>query len=227
LSLTFYNPIITRRRSDNSEPLIAKTDVKKIINQRIVLDEIPDKLSKCTVTGSIGGVSYTWYEISSGIPSLDTTAHTGTFLVDYLRGLVDFSSEANGEIVTVSSMGSGCQYFPANRIYSQFSDLGNGNYNIIETIQDIVDHLTNLIPIGTWSSATTYSKNNIINYNNFSYISLQDDNANHIPVGDIDDTYWQLLSGINNFENKDNWNGATQYYKNNIIFYLNFLCLFP
>jgi hypothetical protein len=135
---TFYDPIITKRRGDSNEPLIAKTDIKKIINGRIILDEIPDRLSKCTVTGSIGGIVYIWYEISSGVPSLDTTAHTGTFLVDYLRGLVDFPLEANGETITVSSMGSGCQFFPASRVYTSFTD-SDGNYDIEETLEEMIN----------------------------------------------------------------------------------------
>lgn len=218
--MEFFDPIITVRRDGTTSPLKEITENIKVINNIILLSEIPSKSTKVQVTGSIDSVAYTFFELPIGSTlSIDSTNKYVYFSVDYIIGHVQFSSELNGEILSFHYFGQGAHYTPASRCYSQYQDNGNGNYDIIETVQDIVDHLTNLIPQGTWSSTTTYSKNNIINYNNFSYISLQDDNANHIPVGDVNDTYWQLLSGINNFEYKNNWNGTIQYYKNNIIFY--------
>lgn len=219
MAITYYDPIISVRRGADT-PLVEITENKKCVNSCVILSEIPSRTQKVNVTGTIGGISYIFFETPLGsTPSIDTTNYYVYFSVDYVIGQVLFPVELEGITLGFNFWGQGCHFFPISRVYSEYSDLGNGNYDILETLQDTVDHLTNLTAEGTWSASTTYLENNIVTYENFSYISLVDDNLNHTPVGDISDTYWQLLSGINNFENKGTWNSAIQYYKNNIILY--------
>lgn len=40
-----------------------------------------------------------------------------------------------------------------------------------------------LIGAATWSAATTYDANDIVQYSGFLYVSLQGTNLNHVPTG--------------------------------------------
>lgn len=239
MSFEFFDPIITKRRSINQEPLISKTDIKKIINNIVILDEIPDKYSKCTVTCSIGGVSYTWYEINSGIPSVDTVNHIANYLVDYTIGQLTFPIEANGETATISSFGTGCHYFPATRVYTKYLSNGNGNYDVTETLQELVDGVNQAEDIrvenegirqynegirqenestrnenegtrvsqestrqnlinelgykGIWTSGSNYKINNVVTYNNSSYLCISDI-ENSIINPSEDTICWRIIA---------------------------------
>lgn len=239
MSFEFFDPIITKRRSVNQEPLISKTDIKKIINNIVILDEIPDKYSKCNVTCSIGGVNYTWYEINSGIPSVDTVNHIANYLADYTIGQLTFPTEANGETATISSFGTGCHYFPASRVYSAYQINGNGNYEITQTLQDFVDNTNDAENIrtynenvrkynegirrenettrnenegtrvsqestrqnlinelgykGIWTSRSNYKINNVVTYNNSSYLCISDI-ENSIINPSEDTICWRIIA---------------------------------
>ena len=47
---------------------------------------------------------------------------------------------------------------------------------------------------GSYSNLTTYDKWNTVLYNFETYMSLQDNNLNHTPIGDGTDAWWQKLS---------------------------------
>lgn len=218
MSINFYDPIITKRRLNNDEPLIEKTDVKKIINGRIVLDEIPDKRAGCTVTCSINNIVYTWYEIKSGIPSLDTNNKIGTFLVDYVRGLVDFPMEANGENATILTFGSGVHFFPASRVYTQYQATGNYTYDVVETLQELTDKIST-------NNNTFEEAEDIRVANEIDRIrdeSTRNENeSTRIANENIRE------AKINEFVYKGQYNASTQYRVNNIVSYGNstYLCI--
>lgn len=239
MSFEFFDPIITKRRSKNQEPLIPKTDIKKIINNIVILDEIPDRYSKCAVVCSIGGINYTWYEINSGNPSIDTINYNASYLVDYTIGQLTFPKEANGETATISSFGTGCHYFPATRVYTKYLSNGNGNYDVTETLQELVDGVNQAEDIrvenegirqynegirqenestrnenegtrvsqestrqnlinelgykGIWTSGSNYKINNVVTYNNSSYLCISDI-ENSIINPSEDTICWRIIA---------------------------------
>ena len=136
-----YDPIITRRRGDNSEPLKSINENLKIINGRVCLTEVPNKFNKVNISGTVDSINYTFYEIlDSSSVSIDTTNHICKFKVDYIRGLVDFPLETNGEIFSFSYYGSGATYFPASRVYKSFKINEDGSYDIEQTLEEMIDN---------------------------------------------------------------------------------------
>jgi phage-related protein len=47
-----------------------------------------------------------------------------------------------------------------------------------------------LYKVDSWTSGTSYSKNNIVLYGGNYYYSLVDDNSNHTPTSSITNIYW-------------------------------------
>lgn len=88
---------------------------------------------------------------------------------------------------------------------------------------------------GLWSNATTYVRWNIVEYDNELYISKQDNNLNHIPIGGVDDLWWRKiakrgiqgvagigLSFVGNYDNSFMYAvGNAVRYNNNIYYCIN------
>lgn len=139
--MDFYDPIITRRRGNNQEPLLLINENLKIINGRVCLTEIPNRFDKVNVSGTINSITYTFYEIlDSSVISIDTINHICNFKVDYVRGLVDFPLDINGETLSFSYKGSGATYFPASRVYKSFKINEDGSYDIETTLEQMIDN---------------------------------------------------------------------------------------
>jgi len=82
---------------------------------------------------------------------------------------------------------------------------------------------------GEYNSTVTYQKWNTITYNGESFISKQDNNLNHTPVGDINDAWWFKIAargaqgpqGIpgTGLRYKGIWNVSTQYFVDDAVQY--------
>lgn len=139
MNQVFYDPFISIRRGDNTQPLVNLSEYKKIVNSVVVLSEIPNKFNKVQVMGNINSEIYQWYEIYDGLPNFDVVNKIGTYRVDYVHGYVYFHPDTNGGILQFSFTGSGAVYVPASRVYSSFQTNGDGSYDITQTLQDIVN----------------------------------------------------------------------------------------
>src|SRR5690606_19993986 len=54
-----------------------------------------------------------------------------------------------------------------------------------------------LNPAGQWNSSTTYSKNDYVYHNSYSFVSRVDDNLNHTPPSTAtSNTYWQYVPSV-------------------------------
>ncbi len=88
---------------------------------------------------------------------------------------------------------------------------------------------------GLWSNTTTYVQWNTVEYDNELYISKQNNNLNHIPVGDLTDLWWRKiakrgiqgvagigLSFVGNYDNSFMYAvGNAVRYNNNIYYCIN------
>lgn len=140
---------------------------------------------------------------NSSTPSaLDTTNddYVAEFKPDYLGIRVFFHTGFNGQTVKITFGKSGCHFIPASLVYAKYSNDGNGNYNIEETLQETVDNLTNLESLDVWDNTgvTQYYKNNIVrlsdvtdDYNNSFFICIADVLSSTKPYLDI--THWDFL----------------------------------
>jgi hypothetical protein len=57
-----------------------------------------------------------------------------------------------------------------------------------------VNTLSQFTAKGNYNSTTTYSKWNVVLYNYESYVSKQNNNLNHSPIGDGSDLWWGKLA---------------------------------
>jgi chemotaxis protein histidine kinase CheA len=118
----YNDPIrIVWRKGDSSEPYVDKVESQKVINNMVVLTEIPDEFTHVSISG------YT--EIYEGTPS------TYQFIVNYENGIITFHASQEG--LTISNMtykGRGFILYPASRIYGH-----NDNPDVTITLQQIID----------------------------------------------------------------------------------------
>lgn len=104
---TQYDPLRFQYRSGVSpDDFVSKSQTLKIINNRILLDEIPDNYNHVTITGYIEKTS------------LPISALTSTqFYVDYYNSYVYFNASEEGKSVFVSYKGKGIAQISADRVY--------------------------------------------------------------------------------------------------------------
>lgn len=114
--LEYNDPLLITWR----DSYIDKSDTQKIVNNRIVLSEIPDPFTHVTISG------YT--EIYNGNPT------SNQFIVNYQNGIITFNSTEEGKTVTATYKGRGIIQYPAERIY-----VHSTNPDITQNIQQMID----------------------------------------------------------------------------------------
>lgn len=142
---TFNDPILSTRRSGSVlDPYIPISQSIMVQNNKVLLAEIPDSLQHVTVTGE----SVTWVEIYEGLPTANQ------FLVDYSLGIVTFHSSRNNLELQFDYYGTGCDYFPVSRIWTD-----NEGTTVTETLQDIIDTSAKSITFHTTAPISTDGEN--------------------------------------------------------------------
>lgn len=109
------------RNGDDLDPYVEIDEVQTIINNRLVLTEIPYSFMHVYIDGM--SEIYDPKEIDEE-----------TYYVNYRNGIVEFKGKSDGEKVSVKYHGRGMILYPANRIYVH--DIGD---NIFMSLQEIVD----------------------------------------------------------------------------------------
>jgi parallel beta-helix repeat protein len=107
------------RDGTENDPYIPIEDVQKIVNNTIVLSEIPDEFNHVQIEN--------YSEIYKGEPESDE------FIVNYANGIVTFNSSEEGKTVVVRYFGRGQILISANRVY-----LHSKNPDIVKTLQDLI-----------------------------------------------------------------------------------------
>lgn len=147
------------------------------------LNQIPDYIDKVIINGM--------YEIDYGIP--DETQ----FKVNYEMGTVFFHESHEGKMITINSYsGRGLWRISAKRIYDDETNLlidtDKSLQGFMDSLKNIQSEFDKFQSQGNYSPTITYSKYNIVIYNNDTYMSLQDNNLNHQP--DTSSGYWNLIA---------------------------------
>lgn len=121
--LQYNDPLhIIWRKGTIDDPYINKETVQKIINNIIVLDEIPDKFNHVFIDG------YT--EIFEGEPN------STQFKVNYQNGIVTFNPSEEAKSIIATYKGRGQILYPASKIY-----IHSENPDAVKTLQDLVDDI--------------------------------------------------------------------------------------
>jgi len=134
----------------------------KVLNNRLVLTEIPNALYKVNITGYV--------EKDMNGYKLGTKLNANEFIVDYGLGIVVFSSSVvDNTLVHVVYKGMGYVMYPASRIYYH------------NTSQDIIDNLQNVID----KSASAIDTVNNLTKNIETGNTLKTDLDNRISSGNM------------------------------------------
>jgi len=122
MAFEFNDPLLYELRAGTQEdPYIDKIDSRLIVNNNIVLDELPD---------SFNGVIINGYTEVRKIIDLTAT----NFFVNYLNGIITFTSSENSKTVVANYKGRGVIQMPSSRSYYT-----NGVGDVVGTIQSLID----------------------------------------------------------------------------------------
>ena len=131
MSIFNYNNsiIIYRRKGDETDPFPYIEQISRIVNNQIILKEIPSEFQGVEITNN--DTSEIYYEIKK----LTDGLISDKFYCDYTMGIISFNSSENLKTCLIKFYGIGVTAWPADRCYSTLDE----NNNITQTLQDIVD----------------------------------------------------------------------------------------
>lgn len=129
--LEFGNPIHTIWRSGKSDdPYIDRLDISKVVNQRIVLLEIPDEFYRVRIA-EMKEINYERF--------IKDTLAINEFYVDYNNGFIYFHHSKEAQTISIVYKGRGFLLYPASRIVSNDgTDSTQNLQEIIETVREQV-----------------------------------------------------------------------------------------
>lgn len=132
--LEYNDPLrIIWRAGTEDDPYVNKIDTFRIINNRVVLSEIPSKFDKVKIAG------YT--EVLEDIYRRVKELASNEFYVNYSNGLIQFNRTEEDRSVTCEYKGRGIIQYPAERIYAH----NKRKDNVVENLQQIIDDSLNKI----------------------------------------------------------------------------------
>lgn len=114
------------RAGTTNDPFTRKEDTLKIINNRVVLSEIPSKFHKVEITG--------FTEVIDEVYSKKGSLTTSEFVVNYSNGIVQFNQENENRTINATYRGRGIIQYPAERIYYH-----GKNDDVYLNLQDIIE----------------------------------------------------------------------------------------
>lgn len=121
-------PLLYELRSGTyGDEFVELTESFKIINNQILLSELPDQEQRVEIA------NYSEVVISDFEDDLITSSQ---FKVNYLDGRIFFNPSEEGKTVQVKYFGRGLVYIPDSRIYTKVDDNGN----VSQTLGNIVDN---------------------------------------------------------------------------------------
>jgi len=199
---TFRDPVYWdwyRDAKGNKTSVLRTNESHVVVNNYIVLMEIPDEYYKVQIEGM------------SEIPWDKSITNPNQFKVFYTIGWIEFHPSMEGKNVLIKQYYSkGICYIPASRIYTEFDNNGN----VTETLQKYVDSLKVFQYKGIYSDEKTYYTNHQVYYNGSTYICLRDGVKGNNPT---DTNTWRVLAG--GLNRKGNFDYTIRYNERDIVWY--------
>lgn len=199
---TFRDPVYWdwyRDVNGNKTSVLRTNETHVVVNNYIVLMEIPDEYYKVQIEGM------------SEIPWDKPITNPNQFKVFYTIGWIEFHPSMEGKNVLIKQYYSkGICYIPASRIYTELDNNGN----ITETMQKYVDSLKAFQYKGIYSDEETYYINHQVYYNGSTYICLRNGAKGDNPT---DTNTWRVIAG--GLNRKGNFNDTIQYNERDIVWY--------
>jgi len=205
MAIDYKSPIIILWNTDSSGNPVSEeilNESKQVVQNTIVLTQIPDKFYRVLITEFV--------EIEQ---HEEITSET-QFKVNYQNGIITFHPSQEGQTINIDKyFGRGVIFTPASRIYTSVDSSGDITqtlYDIIELGKSAIDNLEeldiivsnaqsiidNAKYIGEYDELLSYKKNNTVSLNGYSYLAFQD-----VPVAVspptppiISNDYWGMVS---------------------------------
>ena len=138
--------------------------------------------------------------------NLPANQYANAILLNQLRALTNPTSD---QVAQINSLTITLQD------YNVSPDQFNTFSQALISMEGLTKKLVNFEDQGEYSSLTTYDWWNSVTLNGQTYISKQDNNLNHTPVGGVSDVYWSLASkkGVS-FRPLSTWSNLTSYVNN-------------
>jgi len=185
MSFDYGDPIIIKKRAGSGlDPYIYYDEQYLIINNKVVLKEIPDQFQGVVVTN--------YFYTKSSTPA------SNEFTCDFTNGILNFNQTENNKTAQIQFWGTGVVFWPISRLYVEKSD----SDEILQTLEQVVENANayldisdQLINKGVYNIETIYYKRNIVTYdNNSAYMYINELPYSNIPLADTD--YWQQIINI-------------------------------
>lgn len=131
----YLDPLhIVWRTGEFDDPYVDRAEFLKVVNQTVVLAEIPDSIFRVRITG-LQEVNFETITIRA--------LEENQFSVNYSTGVIQVHKSKEGQSLNVVYKGRGFIQYPSNRIYHQdkFGDIVQSLDVIINTALDSVDIL--------------------------------------------------------------------------------------
>jgi hypothetical protein len=248
MSLNYSDPIVIDWIKDPNTgekvSLPVTNEQQVVVENRLVLDYIPDFFYKVTFVGA--GSPTTELNINQNITT------TSQYKVDYNNGFVYVHPDRDAQTLTMNYYKRGILYYPASRIYTAVDGQGNpseilqdneeqrianenqriSNENqrqsdTAQAISDCEDATLNantvaddLNHLDEYDPSTTYQSRNMVRYLGSSYMCIDNDTVGQLPTNE---TYWRLVAKGVVLKYKGVWNTTTNYEIEDVAFYENAL----
>jgi len=138
--------------------------------------------------------------------TLPASQYANATLYQQLKSLTNPTSE---QITQINSLVITLQNYLVS------TDNWNAFSQAVVNMEQLIKNVINFQDKGSWSSATTYDMFNTVYYNNQTYMSKQNTNLNHIPVGGTGDDWFSLVAKKGaSFRPLSAWNSTTAYVNN-------------
>ena len=199
---TFRDPVYWdwyRDVNGNKTSVLRTNESHVVVNNYIVLMEIPDEYYKVQIEGM------------SEIPWDKPITNPNQFKVFYTVGWIEFHPSMEASNVLIKQYYSkGICYIPASRIYTELDNDGN----VTETMQKYIDSIKAFQYRGIYSDEETYYINHQVYYNGSTYICLRNEVKGDNPT---DTNTWRVMAG--GLNRKGNFDDAIQYNERDIVWY--------
>lgn len=131
----YLDPLhIVWRKGTPEDPYTQRVEFLKVVNQTIVLSEIPDKVYRVRISG-LNEINYETFN-KKGLGENE-------FYVNYSTGIIQVHAKYETETLNVTYKGRGFIQYPADRIYyaDKYNNVVTSLKNIIETMRTNADEL--------------------------------------------------------------------------------------
>ncbi|OME53967.1 hypothetical protein BSK59_15410 [Paenibacillus odorifer] len=121
---SYLDPLhIVWRMGTPEDPFVDRVEFLKVVNNKAVLAEIPDRFARVKISGHIE-INYDG--------NIKKSISPNEFYVNYSTGIIELHESKNFTSINVSYKGRGFIQYPASRIYYQ-------DGNIVNTLDKLID----------------------------------------------------------------------------------------